>query len=169
MYNSNIVRENIHMKEKTAYYVYIHTCPNYKVYVGMSRNPIQRWNNGNGYKYNKEFYKDIQKYGWNNIKHEIVLKTYYGWIARMNEKHLITQYKRDRKCYNLVNEDKPCYQSQRKEPLKKVGKYTKSGKLIKIYNSATDAWRDGNINSSAIQSCCRGRIKTSGGYIWKYL
>ena len=158
------------MKEKTAYYVYMHTCPNYKVYVGMSKDPVQRWNKGNGYKYNSEFYKDIQRYGWDNIKHEIILKTYYGWVARMNEKRLITQYKKQRKCYNIVNEEnqKSC-QSKRKIPLKKVGKYTKQGKLIKIYNSATEAWKDGNIGPSLIQSCCRGRVKTSGGFVWKYL
>ena len=54
------------------YYVYIHTVPNGKVYVGQSNNYLGRWNNGEGYIRNRLFYKDIQMYGWDNIKHEII-------------------------------------------------------------------------------------------------
>lgn len=54
------------------YYVYIHTVPNGKIYVGESKKPIDRWCNGEGYENNKLFYKDIQMYGWNNVKHEVV-------------------------------------------------------------------------------------------------
>lgn len=54
------------------YYVYIHTLPNGKVYVGQTKDIITRWNNGEGYADNRPFYKDITIYGWNNIKHEII-------------------------------------------------------------------------------------------------
>ena len=54
------------------FYVYVHTVPNGKIYVGQTKNPAERWNNGEGYISNRPFYKDIQIYGWNNIKHEIV-------------------------------------------------------------------------------------------------
>lgn len=70
---------------------------------------------------------------------------------------------------NRNNEDKQGYISQRKIPLKRIGKYSKNGELIKIYNSATEAWRDGNTCSQNIQTCCRGRTNTAGGFIWKYL
>jgi hypothetical protein len=52
--------------------LYVHTVPNGKRYIGMCTNPVKRWNNGNGYKDNSDFYFDIQLYGWNNIKHEII-------------------------------------------------------------------------------------------------
>lgn len=53
--------------------VYIHTVPNGKVYVGAtSRPPQMRWNYGCGYKDNISFYEDIKRFGWNNIKHEVV-------------------------------------------------------------------------------------------------
>lgn len=54
------------------YYVYVHTVPNGKIYIGYTKDPINRWNNGEGYVNNRPFYKDIQIYGWNNIKHEII-------------------------------------------------------------------------------------------------
>lgn len=54
------------------YYVYIHTVPNGKIYIGESKNPPYRWLNGEGYKDNAEFYNAIQIFGWNNIKHEII-------------------------------------------------------------------------------------------------
>lgn len=55
------------------YTVYKHTAPNGKVYIGITKqNPEQRWKNGNGYKDNEHFYRAIMKYGWENIKHEIV-------------------------------------------------------------------------------------------------
>lgn len=55
-------------------YVYVHTVPNGKIYVGQTKDPIARWNNGEGYSTNKAFYDDIRNYGWKNIKHEIVAK-----------------------------------------------------------------------------------------------
>lgn len=165
----NIVNKNINYREDKPYYIYIHTCPNYMVYVGLSKNPKQRWNNGKGYINNKRFYEAIQTFGWENIKHEIVAETNYGWIARKIEKSLISRFKKYGKAYNIVNEDKPAYASKRKTPLKKVGKFNKDGQLIKIYNSASEAWKDGNTCAQNIQDCCRGKTKTAGGHVWKYL
>lgn len=54
------------------YYVYVHTVPNGKIYIGQSKNLLKRWNNGEGYADDLPFYKDIQIYGWHNIKHEII-------------------------------------------------------------------------------------------------
>ena len=53
------------------FFVYIHTCPNGKRYIGVTiKNPEIRWNNGKGYRQNTYFYRAIQKYGWDNIEHE---------------------------------------------------------------------------------------------------
>lgn len=53
--------------------VYLHTCPNGKYYVGQTRNPLHRWSGGgSSYKDNRAFYNDIKKFGWDNIKHEII-------------------------------------------------------------------------------------------------
>lgn len=54
------------------YSVYCHISPSGKIYVGISNNPIKRWNNGNGYKKNYLFSRAIKKYGWDNIQHIII-------------------------------------------------------------------------------------------------
>lgn len=68
------------------YCVYRHTTPNGKVYIGITcRKPRERWGvTGNRYKSNKHFYSAIQKYGWNNIKHEIL---YDGLTAEQAENY----------------------------------------------------------------------------------
>ena len=55
------------------YWVYIHTCPNGKKYVGITTasKPERRWLKGNGYRYNDHFYRAILKYGWDNFEHEV--------------------------------------------------------------------------------------------------
>lgn len=57
-----------------AYIVYKHTSPSGKVYIGLTgRTTKERWgNNGIGYKACPYFWKAIQKYGWDNIEHEIL-------------------------------------------------------------------------------------------------
>lgn len=58
--------------------VYKHTAPNGKVYIGITchqDNIIRRFGqNGEGYKTQRKFYRAIQKYGWDNFKHEILEK-----------------------------------------------------------------------------------------------
>lgn len=54
------------------FYVYIHTCPNGKKYIGLTTaEPKKRWASGWGYKNNSHFTRAIQKYGWNNIEHQV--------------------------------------------------------------------------------------------------
>lgn len=74
--------------------VYKHTCPNGKVYIGQtSQKPERRWSHGNGYKENSYFYRAIQKYGWDNIKHEIIAENLTQEEADSLEIELIERYK----------------------------------------------------------------------------
>ena len=58
------------------YYIYIHTVPNGKKYVGMSKNIDKRWEGyGKRYKSNQPFFNDILRFGWDNISHDIVFTT----------------------------------------------------------------------------------------------
>lgn len=40
--------------------------------------------------------------------------------------------------------------------------------IIKNWKSAKEASIELNIDRSAITKCCKGKLKTAGGYIWKY-
>ena len=58
---------------KKDYTVYRHTCPNGKVYIGITRQSVKdRWRSGLGYKNNPHFFNAIKKYGWENIQHEVL-------------------------------------------------------------------------------------------------
>lgn len=54
------------------FYLYVHTVPNGKCYIGMTNDISRRWNGGKGYFENKDFTKDIELFGWDNIKHEVI-------------------------------------------------------------------------------------------------
>ena len=75
------------------YYVYIHTCPNNKRYIGITTQlPEKRWrSNGRGYIKNKHFYTAIQKYGWNNISHQVIEVDTENEMNYL-EKYLIAYY-----------------------------------------------------------------------------
>ena len=59
-----------------TYYIYLHRNKiNNKVYIGQTcQKPEYRWNNGNGYLHSRKtkFKSSILKYGWDNIKHEVL-------------------------------------------------------------------------------------------------
>ena len=78
---------------KDNYTVYLHTVPNGKVYVGITRqDPKKRWGNGINYKHNKRFYNAIKKYGWENIQHEILFTGLTKDEAAAKEIELIKAY-----------------------------------------------------------------------------
>lgn len=55
------------------YVVYLHTFPNGKYYVGITCQDVnRRWRDGKGYE-GQPVFDAILKYGWENIKHEILM------------------------------------------------------------------------------------------------
>jgi hypothetical protein len=72
----------------------MHTTPNGKKYIGITcKKPQYRWSNGNGYRPNRYFYNAIKKYGWENIKHEILFTGLSKKDAEQKEIELIAKYK----------------------------------------------------------------------------
>lgn len=49
-----------------------------------------------------------------------------------------------------------------------VKQFSKDGNYIKTWESATQAGRELGIDSSAITKCLKGKLKSTGGYCWKY-
>lgn len=53
---------------------------------------------------------------------------------------------------------------------KRVAQYNKqTKKLIKIWDSIMDVERELGINPGNISSCCKGKLKSAGGFVWKYV
>ena len=51
---------------------------------------------------------------------------------------------------------------------KKVLQFTKSVEFIREWPSTREAGRELGITNSHICGCCNGKLKSAGGYIWKY-
>lgn len=63
------------MDKEKRWILYVHTnLANNKKYVGItSQEPEKRWMNGHGYARTLYFGRAIEKYGWNNFRHDILL------------------------------------------------------------------------------------------------
>lgn len=71
--------------------VYIHLFPNGKRYVGITcQGVFNRWNHGRGY--SGYVRKAIDKYGWENIRHFVLKKSFTEEQAKQKEKQLIAKY-----------------------------------------------------------------------------
>ena len=53
-------------------------------------------------------------------------------------------------------------------PSKSVLQYSKTGEFIAEYPSTQEASRKTGCYQGNICSCCKGRLKSAGGYIWRY-
>lgn len=78
-----------------AYIVYCHTFPNGKKYIGITQQePQRRWRDGKGYE-GQAVYNAILKYGWKNIKHDILFKGLTKSEAEQKEIELIRALETD--------------------------------------------------------------------------
>lgn len=109
-----------HIKYDRKWAVYMHTSPSGKTYVGITskKDPRDRWgHNGILYKYNTLFWNAIQKYGWDNMKHEILYENLEEMEAKNMEIMLISMYKSADMSYNISDGGDGCsyvmHQSQR--------------------------------------------------------
>ena len=51
----------------------------------------------------------------------------------------------------------------------RVAQYTKSGELIKIWDSQKEASEVTGIAQPSISHCCHGKLKTAGGFRWCFV
>lgn len=155
-------------KEK-RYIVYMHTAPNNKKYIGITRQekPEKRWgSNGCGYIGNEHFSRAISKYGWNNIKHEILYTGLTKEEAEQKEIELIAYY-------DSMNPDKGYNMTiggsyNVNVVLKPVKQYNIDGMFIKEYESIKYAALETGISKSSISLCCNNKLKTAGNFIWRF-
>ena len=61
------------------------------------------------------------------------------------------------------------YEQKTNKTAKAVAQYTLNGEFLREYPSAAEAARCLNLDSSTISKVCRGKNKTHGGFIFKYI
>lgn len=85
--------------------VYQHTSPSGKIYIGITSNVKNRWKCKGYYycTYNSIMKRVIDKYGWDNIKHEVLHSNLAYDQAVEYEKHYIAKYKREGISYNITD------------------------------------------------------------------
>lgn len=155
---------------------------NGKMYIGTtSRNPKKRWENGNGYR-NQAFGNDINKYGWNNFEHIVLIENLDEDVAYEIEKFLIDKYKTNQKefGYNVSAGGKGCScipsrmtkekisKSLMNKNAKNVYQYSLDGEFVKEWESAPEAARKLGLKKYGILNSCLGKQNKAYGYIWLY-
>ncbi len=94
------MKANRQMNQDSKFYVYKHTSPYGKVYIGITcKKPERRWLKGYGYRKNKHFHDAIEKYGWDNFKHELIFSGLSQDDAYKKEVELIAKYNSNNKLY----------------------------------------------------------------------
>lgn len=179
------------------YKVYKHTCPNGKVYIGIThQNPLTRWAGGFGYETQTYFWRAIVKYGWINIQHEILYDNLSEGEAKEMEIRLIKEYNsQDINCgYNI---DLGYDHLQSKESRKKraetkrgkkwserrrvahleyvehhvgriVYKYDKDGNLLDIFKNVSLAARDAGVPTETLRTYLHKYVPKSWEYVYTY-
>lgn len=167
------------MRTENIYSVYVHkNLKNDKYYVGCTKmNPKKRWNNGKGYKNQPKMWKDIQNSDWKtDWVHGILGKFENKDEALKYEAFLIAMLNSAREGYNTSSYDShSCKHSEESRnkirennPSKQVLQFSKDEKFIAEYPSTHEASRHTGCDNSNISKCCKGKYKSTGGFIWKY-
>lgn len=188
----------MNLKSSNSYKVYKHTCPNGKVYIGITHKSLaERWGGGFGYETQTYFWRAIVKYGWINIKHELLYDNLTEEEAKNIEIKLIKEYKSqdinygyniDLGCQHLLSKEARTKISETKKNRKwserqRLGyleyierhhgrivyKYTRDGKLITSFNNVSLAARDAKIPTETMRTYLfNNRVPERFEYVYSY-
>lgn len=105
-------------------------------------------------------------------KHQVIMEKHIGRPLRKNEVvHHIDGNKRNNDISNLLLTTRSEHAKIHRECLDRsipVLQYTLNGELIKKWKSAREACMELGLYPSNISKCCKGILKQTGGYKWKY-
>ena len=105
---------------------------------------------------------ELNREKYNKKIEEETKLTYYEQIKqKVRERH---QNHEENK--NVVEDKKPDVIEEVKKT-NKIQQFSLDGNLIKEWNTYSEITKELGISSSSLSQCIRGKIKTSGGYIWK--
>jgi group I intron endonuclease len=110
------------------------------VYIGITGQDVsKRWRNGYGYQRNEYFWRAIQKYGWQNIKHEILFDSLTKEQAEAKEIELIEKY----------NSTNPMFGYNLDNGGNSIGKRSEATKLkISLKNKGKHRTKEANLKNA---------------------
>lgn len=79
--------------------------------------------------------------------------------SRKGEKHFM---------YGKHHSEETKRKIKESQKMRKIAQYNLQGELIRIWDCMHDIGRELGIAISNVQKCCKGKRKTSAGFIWKY-
>lgn len=102
----------------------------------------------------------------------------YAKIVYMNRKHandiewrnkLSARWNNPefREKMNRIRSSKEFRDKMRDAKNQQVYQMTKNGEIVKLWNSSKEASKELSINKGNIASCCTGKRKTAGGFVWR--
>ena len=157
---------NNHTEKKFCVYVHINKI-NGKRYVGVtSQRPEKRWNNGKGYTKRQPYmYNAIQKYGWDNFDHEILIDGVSLEHASSLERMLIKAWKLQDRRYGYNDQSGGLeYSSLSMEICEKISKAHKGRKKSEEHRKHLSDSKMGKSLSERtkekISSALKGRVKS---------
>ena len=117
-------------------------------------------------------YVQSYKDGKTKRKHQVIMEEHIGRKLKNNEViHHIDGDKRNNEISNLLlttrNEHAKIHKAELDRSIP-VAQYSIDGELIKIWKSAKTACQELGLNQGNVCKCCKGILKRSGGYVWKY-
>lgn len=155
------------------YTVYRHITPSGKMYIGITKNSIKQ-RIKSGYFNNKFFLSAVRKYGWNNIKTDIIAENVSIDEANLLETYYIASYETQnkRKGYNIADGGLS-WNSRTEEVRNKIMLSEKNRKPVEcvetgeVFPSFGDAERKTGVDRFDISKCCSGKRKTAGKFHWR--
>lgn len=160
------------------YTVYMHTTPDNKRFIGVTcRDPKKRWNGGSGYTGNREFYAAIRRFGWQNIKHDILHEDLTKEEAQTVQDILIKQYNTTdsnfgyNKAYAngiLIQESRDRINKilREKAPGKKPCRCVETGEE---FISVSEAARAFNVDRGMVSNSCNFNAKVHRKYTFEFI
>lgn len=145
--------------------VYKLTSPNGRVYIGRTgKDDLNiRWQDGRGYRFNKELWNDIILYGWISFNKEVIAE--YDTKSEASEREHL-EIKNYPDGYNIYRGTKPYTPTGNPVTPPKPVKCMETGI---IYKSIKEAARQTGLASNKISYCCRGIRRSTGGYHWEFV
>ena len=145
------------------YKVYAHiNKENGKAYIGISKQNLKtRWGkNGKGYSQQPKFYNAIQKYGWDNFIHCVLIENIETQEEALDlETYYIEKYNSIDNGYNILHNGIKSY--PRTKPVYCITTKTK-------YDSIREASLSTGCEASKIIANCKAKIGLTKGLSWTY-